>query len=428
MKKYRLFIFFLALIYIISACGLKAPVESETVSEAAPDPASADIIPPVTEGEDETTDKTVWMDELWPEWEEYAEINGNRKNLSDEYYPYEYHFQYCLTDSNMDMRQVLVEELNCTMYASERQFVYSNDGFLSPINEPLVEPYMGQVVGAVEKGEAVHVLGSIINRYRPQDDIFYVIETDNVEDDAFLSDYLAWAEKEFNMRPEENKAAGFRALGVVCHLQMEPVTDITEEPEAAASNPSVATRLMDTVPAAMEELWSDWQVNAYKDGHFGDDGYYGFYEDGTSLVLRDAMLMHFYPFENFYERVLPQSYEDVSICRKSDENRVMYAAEDQFIYAMILPTKDAPLTYPYLGPVVGFIEKGQAVRVNALVHNKLRPEDGVYYGIAIDDVYDGVYFSEYMDAKLDRFGADVLIKSNVVYGYAARLSENPVQE
>ena len=412
MKRCCSVLLLLLMLLTIGACAENADKNGGDITEKQTDIGDLSTVESesvVTSEEETEIDKSVWMKELWPEWEDYkwgAWLSGReRKYLEDDYYPFGYG---ALNGCPEAPSFIMLEELNCTMYAAKQQFIYCNvPGFA---DEPLVEPYMGYVAGALEKGEAVHVLYSMINQFRPQDGIYYVI--DNSIGDPFLDEYVS------EMNSPDSGVSGW-----VRHLQLEEVTD-EEEQEADLTNRTIRTRPIDSVSDEMENVWPGWKEYAYTDDDHGicleeDDG-------DNRYIVTEVMMLTFYPSEDVEERLVPQQHEKVAISRRNVEDRVMYATQDQFIYEMVLPTKETPLTYPYIGPIVGFIEKGQAVHVKAVLRNKFRPDDGEYYGVAICDEGDGIFFSEYMDPKMERFGKEVLQRNNPVYGYAVYLSETPV--
>ena len=147
------------------------------------------------------------------------------------------------------------------------------------------------------------------------------------------------------------------------------------------------------------------------------------------MDIRQYMLERFYPEEDYWEIFYPERYEDAVMVQKEKTDVIMYATERQLVYAEIMPTVKGPLKAPYYGPVVGALEKGEPVRVVSVIENQQRPEDGEYYGIAIDlELGSTPFLAEYMDPFVERFGEDAFGSNSAAYGYAVKLSPTPPSE
>ena len=356
------------------------------------------------------------MFEMWPEWNWYS-FDQEYLN-SDEESPAMIHgmkqlFYPCdVQIAEGFERQILVcENVNQVMYASKDQFVYSEK--IENVLLPLQMPYCGKIAGFIEEGTPVYVTWSVCNTSRPQDGKFYFI--DGTVGDPFLQEYIE------KVTGEDEQEDLQRAIGIVFELSEEPAKGEKDALE-------VTEKVWPASKSWMEEVWSNWQEAKCYEGN----KYSCLVKENDSSVLlpvRDFLLGKYYPEEDYRALFYPERYEDAVMVQKEKTDVIMYATERQLVYAEIMPTVKGPLKAPYYGPVVGALEKGEPVRVVSVIENQQRPEDGEYYGIAIDlELGSTPFLSEYMDPFVERFGADAFGSNSAAYGYAVKLSSTPPGE
>jgi len=445
----------LVLLLAIGFCGCvskdKTEIQPEEAIEVESEEEETETKPVVIEIESKF-DKHALMYKLWPEWDQYTyasnlfpenlnkywDMNGIIKGT---YYPVDKDHGHVMTSTmgtRIDTSHRFIESLDCVMYASKDQLVYGN--ITSTDFMPLQEPYYGQVVGALEKGEAVHVLCSFFLPYRPYDGIFYVIG--DGEGNPFLDAYVGlqpgFGGYGYGMigvvpvagQSENGKftltigdisySYDAKTVGIVKALSMTPPVDGHNE-EVVYDGPEVDKK------SWMSDIWPEWEE--YKVCEENQYFYVTGKEDPMYRHMQDVFPQKFYPEEDYWEIFYPERYEEAVMVQKEKTDVIMYATERQLVYAEIMPTVKGPLKDPYYGPVVGALEKGEPVRVVSVIENQQRPEDGEYYGIAIDlEIGSTPFLSEYMDPFVERFGADAFGSNSAAYGYAVKLSSTPPSE
>lgn len=161
------------------------------------------------------TDKA-WIDSFFPDWKDFAVIAGQDGA---------YAVEEALIEKNPGLRPshptsedaeamaFLETGLDVMMYAAERQIVYRS--IADYLKTPRMEPYCGIMVGALEKGEPVHVVAIGINRFRPQDGLIYYI------DDGIWTAFLDGHIEALQDQPNVPKTA----YGTALHLSFTPPED-----------------------------------------------------------------------------------------------------------------------------------------------------------------------------------------------------------
>lgn len=402
----------LSLLLLFCACGKQTDTvsyEQEQITERLTEESTAN-----TEARNSSW-KTVWE-----QYEEFSFPIVDIECLKNRYYPMErshYH------ESSTAKTWRIAEEINAVMYAEEDQPTFSaflGTALIDADVTPMQYPYVGVVAGELKAGTPVFVRCSIFNRHRPQDGVVYVI--DHRMGTPFTEEYTyAYVDENMEGYQGYHDSSDYAyAFGYALRL-----SDTEPEPNSKEYfHKEVETSEVwhDEKMLWMKELWPDWEAFIQTD--------YGFVGDAEEKIdIRQHTLEMFYPEEDYWEIFYPERYEDAVMVQKEKTDVIMYATERQLVYAEIMPTVKGPLKDPYYGPVVGALEKGEPVRVVSVIENQQRPEDGEYYGIAIDlEIGSTPFLSEYMDPFVERFGADAFGSNSAAYGYAVKLSPTPPSE
>ncbi len=364
--------------------------EQETESEWTPIPLSK---------------KISWMNELWPGWNERVEYAE-----PDEL---EYYQSWCLWWYNEDDGMSGSKEVGKVMYSTRRQQVY--ELIYMPESAPILNPYCGPVINALEKGEPVYVEEILCSRWRPEDGVYYRIgKGESLQGQSVFEGYALYLS---DTPPEEGTQEEIPTWGAKAPVRWE-------EKEW------------------MNDIWPDWKkwVNwslFHDELEFYENGskYFPDYYQGISFSLAvrwsyGELLRAYYPEWWDYESVDMWAYERQQKMEKLNSaayiqteriDRVMYATENQLVYHKIITASDQTLKEPYCGFVVGALEKGDAVRVVLVIENQKNPDDPVFYGIAYEP---RLGTAPFMDSYIDPFIEllDGLDPELTAFGFASKLS------